>query len=353
MTSDKHAITAAVPSYLEAGAPPVLASGPACAIIELQGAPAYMGRAQADFLLGNQTYSNVTSLRQWRSIPAAPADSLAASLQRWNPSLLDEICSAAAVLGLPPTAILSTYLPRQARNAADDEPDNGPDDAGCTMVGITSAAGECALVGRNFDLGYSRADIRLLSTHPEGALASTGCGGWFGRFDGINESGLVATMAIVETRQSPPPEPGAIPPTLLVRTVLDNAATARQALSLVERVPAWSPRNYLVAGPFEPAVVVERAPGFTRVRPASSGMVVATNHFLGATGVRRASLLRYETALARNTSDLQTANGMHDLLVEVSDPRLTRWTEIFIPESRTVHFSGGCGTSFLKFRAGH
>lgn len=346
MSNDKPGVAAAAPSRPQTTAPPVLASGPACATITLRGSPAHIGRAQAGFILANETYANVSSLRVWRSTLATPADSLAAALQHWNPALLDEICSAADALSVPPGAILSTYLPRQAHNG----PDNGPDEAGCTMVGATNSDAECALVGRNFDLGYSRADIRLLPTYREGALASIGCGGWFGRFDGINESGLVATMAIVETRQTPPPEPGAVPPTLLVRTMLDHAATAQEALALVEEVPAWSPTNYLIAGPSGPPVVVERAPGFTRLRPASEGMVAATNHFLGASDARRASLLRYQTAAAKDACALRTFDGMRDLLAEVSDPKLTRWTEVFVPKDLTVYFSGGCGASFINLR---
>ena len=329
--------------------PRAMISGPTCTILRLEGSPQEIGRAQAAFILSNETFANTASLRNWKANLGKPphSDSLAEAVEWWNADLLDEISTAAEAIGVTVAAILDSHLPRTTGD--------GPDESGCTMVGIADggmavAAAGCAIVGRNFDLGYSRADVRILPTHPERGLASFGCGGWFGRFDGMNESGLVATMAIVETRRTTPAEPGAIPPTLVIRTLLDRAGTPREALSLIRRIPAWSPTNYLIAGPFDPPVVVERGPGQFRMRSPCGRLVAATNHFLGTDDARRASLYRYEVATSRDAARLATAPGMMSLLHEAADPRLTRWTEVFVPADRTVHFSGGYGASFLKFK---
>jgi hypothetical protein len=326
-----------------------MASGPACVVLRLQGSPEDIGRTQAAFILSNETYSNVASLRSWRAGAGDPRVTrpLARALERWNNTLLDEMEATADALGTTASAILESYLPRTTSG--------GPDGSGCTMVGVAACSmprqeAGCTIAGRNFDLGYSRADVRVLLTSPGLGLASVGCGGWFGRFDGINEARVIAMMAMVETSRRQPAEPGAIPPTLVLRTLLERARTPCEALALLREIPAWSPTNYLVAGPSDPPVVVERAPGVFLTRSPCRAVVVATNHFLGAADARRASLHRYEALASREASSLSTVKSMAGVLREVADPRLTRWTEIFQPETGTVFFSGGYDASFLRFR---
>jgi len=312
-------------------------NGPACAIVNLAGSPEDIGLAQAEFILSNPTPSNVSSLVHWRTRDGGSGRALARWLSHWNPGLLSETEALARGLGGSPYSVLGSWTrqPRQEERS------------GCTLIG--ACTGSPPVVGRNFDLGFSRADIRVLKTEPRPGLTSIATGGWLGRYDGMNSSGLVIAMAVVESRDEPPPSPGAIPATLLIRTALDQLQTSDQVLNLIDLIPGWGPVNYLIAEPSGEMAVVEREAGALRVRTADKGLVVAANHFAGRQALRRASSERYEAASSKSAARLSTADRMKDLLFQLGNPRLTRWSEVFLPGERLVHFSGGHGAAYREF----
>ena len=215
------------------------------------------------------------------------------------------------------------------------------------MLGVRGRDG--CIAGRNFDLGFSGSDIRLIRCTPDSGIGSTGCGGWLGRYDGMNKAGLVAAMAVVEPPSRQQPEECSLPPSLVIRTLLDNARTTADAITVISDMGYWASVNYLLADAAGDVAIVESAPSRTSIR-SSAGTVVATNHFQLAATARRDSLNRYDLALSEAGQHLTCALQMKQLLDQLGHPRLTRWQIVFMPSKKTLLFSGGYRASLLLMR---
>ncbi len=103
------------------------------------------------------------------------------------------------------------------------------------------------------------------------AYASIGARGGVpgGRYDGMNEHGLFASLHVVMTDNPSEDEvkPG-VPFHLVVRMALELCRTARDAADLLSHLPHLSSLNYLLADPHE-AFVIEADP--RRVRALADG----------------------------------------------------------------------------------
>ncbi|MBU6361797.1 MAG: C45 family peptidase [Chloroflexota bacterium] len=141
------------------------------------------------------------------------------------------------------------------------------------------------LIGRNYDYWPQqtrRQRIRFTSANGENSFyASLGARGGVpaGRYDGINQHGVFISLHVVMTHTPHETEikPG-IPFHLITRLVLENCATARQALDWLLYIPHLSSLNYLVADSQE-AFVIEADPRAVRLREAGNACIAATNHF--------------------------------------------------------------------------
>ena len=139
-----------------------------------------------------------------------------------------------------------------------------------------------AVVGRNYDYLPQQARRQRIRFVPDccanatiGARGSVPCG----RYDGLNQHGLFASLHVVmtDTPREDELRPG-VPFHLVVRIVLERCHTAREARDLLTHIPHLSSLNYLVADARE-AFVVEADPRCVRVIEREGDVLAATNHF--------------------------------------------------------------------------
>ena len=130
------------------------------------------------------------------------------------------------------------------------------------------------LYGRNYDFSTKKYDRILAAIRPDGVNASIGFSDRFtGRDDGMNEHGLCIGLHYVNERIW---QPGLVC-TLIVRIVLDQCATTREAVELLRRLPHGLCFNYSLIDASGDAAVVEASPKGVSVREGRE--LACTNHF--------------------------------------------------------------------------
>jgi len=153
-------------------------------------------------------------------------------------------------------------------------------------VSVRPAAGGSevrrAIVGRNYDYLPKQARRQRIRFVPDCcAHATIGARGSVpaGRYDGLNQHGVFASLHVVMTDVLGEAEikPG-VPFHLVVRLALELCRTAREARDLLTRMPHLSSLNYLVADPNE-AFVVEADPRRVRVIEQEGPLLAVTNHY--------------------------------------------------------------------------
>jgi hypothetical protein len=156
--------------------------------------------------------------------------------------------------------------------------------AGCTAFAATGrrTADGRLWVGRCFDFEagpvFDRNKI-IGCFRPSRGLAflSVSWPGMAGAVTGINEARLYCSINGAHSADA-----GRIgtPVSLVVRQVLQYARTVPEALAIVRGARVFVADSYLVAdGKTGEAVVVEKSPGRTGVRPMRDGLIVQANHF--------------------------------------------------------------------------
>jgi len=100
-----------------------------------------------------------------------------------------------------------------------------------------------------------------------------------GRYDGLNQHGLFASLHVVmtDTLRESEINPG-VPFHLVVRLALELCRTAREARDLLMRIPHLSALNYLAADPDE-AFVIEADPRRVRAIAQEGDRLATTNHY--------------------------------------------------------------------------
>ena len=138
------------------------------------------------------------------------------------------------------------------------------------------------IVGRNYDYLPQQVRRQRIRFAPDccahasiGARGSVPCG----RYDGMNERGLFASLHVVmsDTPAADEVRPG-VPFHLAVRIVLELCHTAREACDLLSHMPHLSSLNFLVADAKD-AFVIEADPRRVRVLPREGDVLAATNHY--------------------------------------------------------------------------
>jgi hypothetical protein len=154
-------------------------------------------------------------------------------------------------------------------------------------------------------------------------------------FDGLNEKGLAIGMAAVDA-QTPPPDPQkqTIDELMVIREVLDHAATVNEAIQIFGRynIDMESvPIHYLVASATGDSALVEFYRGEMVVTRSDQPWQAATNFVVAATdGQPQGHCPRYD----RLTERLQSSAGQLDtgaaftLLSDVSQ-RGTQWSVVY------------------------
>ena len=170
-----------------------------------------------------------------------------AALKTWAPNIWEELHGLADGLAIPLERAVAEYSNGRLRYER----------RGCSAV---MTAG---LYGRNYDYDPRRYDRMLVATQAKGVHASIGFSDRFtGRVDGMNEHGLCVGLHMVSERTW---KPGLVC-ILIVRMVLDQCATTREALALLRRVPHGLGFNYSLLDAGGAAAVVEASPAAIDVR---------------------------------------------------------------------------------------
>jgi hypothetical protein len=156
--------------------------------------------------------------------------------------------------------------------------------AGCTSFGAWGGATEGGrlVAGRNFDWEagdvFDRNRILILCEPDEGIpFASLAWSGMVGAVSGMNRAGISVTINGIRGR---PPRDTGTPVSLVVRDVLQHAATLEQAVGIIRGAKVFVSELFLVGSRADGRfVVVEKTPETTAVREGADGVVVCANHF--------------------------------------------------------------------------
>jgi len=181
-----------------------------------------------------------------------------ATLQAYAPNIWEELHGLADGLKIPFERAVAEYSNGRLRYPP----------RGCSAV---MTAG---LYGRNYDYDARRYDKLLVAVQPKGVNASIGFSDRFtGRVDGMNEHGLCVGLHQVNQAAW---QPGLVC-ILIVRIVLDQCATTREAIKLLRSIPQGLGFNYSLADASGAAAVVEASPAAIAVHEGSQ--LGCSNHF--------------------------------------------------------------------------
>jgi hypothetical protein len=156
--------------------------------------------------------------------------------------------------------------------------------AGCTSFGAwgPATADHRLVAGRNFDWEagdvFDANRILILCEPDEGIpFASLAWSGMVGAVSGMNRAGVSVTINGIRGR---PPEDTGTPVSLVVRDVLQHAATLDQAVDRIRRAKVFVSELFLVGSRADGRfVVVEKTPGAIAVREGADGVALCANHF--------------------------------------------------------------------------
>lgn len=158
-------------------------------------------------------------------------------------------------------------------------------------------------------------------------------------FDGMNEKGLVIGMASVPGGNMPDdPQKDSIDSLLVIREMLDHAATVDEAVAIIGKYDidmGSVPLHYLIADRSGKAVLVEYYQGEMIVQENEEPWHVATNFIVASTGdLPQGRCTRYDkinSIMQENQGKLSTSQSI-SLLQEVSsgDPNYgTQWSVVY------------------------
>lgn len=220
--------------------------------------------------------------------PAPPdlafARACAAILHDLHAPLLDELRGYADAQALPFDELLRGICRRSMRVRVAAAQAAAYPEGGCSSFARVEADGHVR-AGHNYDF-YSFQRVRQrIRLKPDLGRPSVGMRGSVpaGRYDGVNDLGLFASLHVVISDEPGEIRPG-VPFHLLPRLVLETCATTRQAVDLLTHVPHLNPFNYLMADSGGALAVVEAHPSRVRVREPERGSwdgpaIAATNHY--------------------------------------------------------------------------
>lgn len=167
-----------------------------------------------------------------------------------------------------------------------------PENLGAFLLslGIFDIAGQCSvfafknkdsvIIGRNYDMNFDFkkfTESSLIAPKNKYAYISQS-DVFIGRSDGINEKGLSVAMSFVNGSKV---QPG-IGFHFIVRKILENCSTTKQAINLVQDAKVSSANNFLLADKAGDIAVVESAPQkcITRRPENKEKFIYITNQFM-------------------------------------------------------------------------
>lgn len=282
---------------------------------------------------------------------------------QYMPELLEEVRGVAEGAAIDYNTLMT--LTMTAPFDADEIPS-------CSIVAVMperSRNGKM-LVGRNFDMYYhvSQEGATIYCTYPEGQNASIGtCDIWVGRWDGLNEAGLLTATAALFMPGPSPALPGPVG-WFPGRYILDTCATVEEALTFIEDLPRTGSGARLIADKSD-AVALEASVHGIELRYPEDGLLIVTNHavspqFAGKEShVPESSHLRYDRLLEllrgnnsitikdikKGLSDHKGGVCAHET-DESGHPFGTIWSVVGHPGERHVYIAEGhpCKTIYRR-----
>lgn len=219
----------------------------------------------------------------------------------------------------------------------------------CSTITLPASASpdHVARFGRNLEfisLGVADKYSTVFVYHPDEGrygFVSIGWPGLIGVLSGMNEHGLA--LANMEVTRSPR-LPGAMPYTLLYRTVLERCKTVDEAIDLLRATPRQTANNLMLMDATGDRAVVEITPdGITVRRAAATAPLISTNHQRGTDCDTPGRCWRYDELHDQGNAefgniDLKTLEG---LLAEVSPGKETLQSMVFEPGNRVIYLAVG------------
>ena len=278
-------------------------------VLECRGSSYDVGKQVADAFL-RTARGRAYARRKERRPFAFSLRNAEAALKTWAPNIWEELHGLADGLKIPLERAVAEYSNGRLRHPP----------RGCSAV---MSAG---LYGRNYDYDVRHYDRVLVAVQPKGVHASVGFSDRFtGRVDGMNEHGLCVGLHQVSQAAS---RPGLVC-ILIVRLVLDQCATTREAVALLRRIPHGLAFNYSLMDAAGSAAVIEASPAAVVVREGEQ--LGCSNHFLSpsqqAFNRRNPGSYRRLPALEKFAREQLTADrlfkALNDSLSPVFDHRYT------------------------------
>jgi predicted choloylglycine hydrolase len=301
-------------------------------VLECRGSSYDVGKQLAEAFL-KTTRGRAYARRKERRPFAFSLRNAEAALRTWAPNIWEELHGLADGLKIPLERAVAEYSNGRLRYPP----------RGCSAV---MSAG---LYGRNYDYDVCHYDRLLVAIQPKGVHASIGFSDRFtGRVDGMNEHGLCVGLHQVSQRTW---RPGLVC-ILIVRLVLDQCATTREAVALLRRIPHGLSFNYSLMDAGGRGAVVEASPAEVVVR--EGGQLGCANHFLApsqqAFNRRNPGSYRHLPALEKFAREQLAADrlfkALNDSLSPVFDHRYTTGsgtmhTIVCIPAERRMQIGVG------------
>lgn len=196
--------------------------------------------------------------------------------------------------GLASYKILNEYYPEiieEIKGFADGIKDSDKNlGAFLLSLGIFDISGQCSvfafknkdsvIFGRNYDMLIEFKKFTESSLiAPKGKYSYISQSDVFiGRSDGINEKGLAIAMSFVNGTNV---QPG-IGFHFIVRKVLENCSTTKEAIEIIQKAKVSSANNFLIADTLGDIAVVESAPQKSKVRRPGNkkNYLYITNQFI-------------------------------------------------------------------------
>ncbi|GEP57433.1 C45 family autoproteolytic acyltransferase/hydolase [Reyranella soli] len=278
-------------------------------VLECRGNSYDVGKQLAEAFL-RTTRGRAYARRKERRPFAFSLRNAEAALKAWAPNVWEELHGLADGLKIPLERAVAEYSNGRLRYPP----------RGCSAV---MSAG---LYGRNYDYDVRHYDRLLVAIQPKGVHASIGFPDRFtGRLDGMNEHGLCVGLHQVSQRTW---RPGLVC-ILIVRMVLDQCATTREAVALLRRIPHGLSFNYSLMDAGGNAAVSEASPAEVVVREGEQ--LGCANHFLApsqqAFNRRNPGSYRHLPALEKFAREQLSADrlfkALNDSLSPVFDHRYT------------------------------
>jgi hypothetical protein len=166
-----------------------------------------------------------------------------------------------------------------------------------------------------------------------------------GVLSGMNEHGL--TLANMEVTRAPR-LPGAMPYTLLYRTVLERCKTVNEAIDLIEHTPRQTANNLMLMDASGDRAVVEITPQSVVVRRAlMTEPLISTNHQRGTDCDTPGRCWRYDELHDSGEEDFGRIGlpQLEHLLADVSPGKQTLQSMAFEPTNRVIYLATGANAT--------